>query len=160
VVAVLIFFFGCSCPERFLSLKSRKPGEILSEFFYQKVGNFFIKSRKPVSKTGPVRCHLLDPPKKIGPGWCHLCPAPKNPGPGWCHLLDPPKNPGSVWCHLGPTGDRDRRPGPDPVASPVNFYVRARSMVNGTGFRINRSIFNVSRGSLRRGGIKLKLSLP
>jgi hypothetical protein len=43
VVAVLIFFFGCSCPERFLSLKSRKPGEILSEFFYQKVGNFFIK---------------------------------------------------------------------------------------------------------------------
>ncbi len=43
VVAVLIFFFGCSCPERFLSLKSRKPGEILSEFFYQKVGIFFIK---------------------------------------------------------------------------------------------------------------------
>ena len=34
-------------------------------------------------------------------------------------MLDPPKNPGPVWCHLGPTGDRDRRPGPDPVASPV-----------------------------------------
>ena len=80
-----------------------------------------------------------------------LSDPPQNPCPGWSHLLDPPKTPGGTvrgrlictlfrktrsgvvsfvpcsekhcpgWSHLFTNGDRDRRPGPVPVVSPVQI---------------------------------------
>jgi hypothetical protein len=81
--------------------------------------------------TGPVPPGpdrpFLDPPKNPIVGWSHLLDLSKNPGLGWSHLLDPPKTP--VWGGLifslicGHQVDRDRGPGPYPVASPVKFLI-------------------------------------
>jgi hypothetical protein len=82
-------------------------------FFFEKVGN---QSPKPVRSGAvtplrpktPVRGGLIFSLfRKPLSGVVSFVPCSKKPCPGWSHLFT--------------NGDRDRRPGPSPVVSPVKF---------------------------------------
>ena len=67
------------------------------------LSQLFLKSRKPVSKPGPVRSPVRYPREKSGPLRCPVDPPSKKPGPLRWPVWTPPKKPGPL---RSPTGDR------------------------------------------------------
>ena len=85
--------------------------------FLKKEGN---RSPKPVQSGAVTPCV-----QKPLSGVVHNCPAPKTPV-RVVSQLHAPRNPCSGWSHNCRTGDRDRRPGPAPVASLGKIQKRRR----------------------------------
>jgi hypothetical protein len=95
-----------------------------------RLSHFFLKSRKPVSKPGPVRSPVRYPPPKTRSGEVTGGPSSQKTRSGAVPGVGTPKKTRSGAVTGGPPPvDRDRRPGPYPVASPVQmseipiFYV-------------------------------------
>ncbi len=91
-----------------------KPGEILSEFFYQKVGNFFIDKQETGLQNRPGAVSFVGPPKKPRSGVVPFVPCSQKPRSGVVPFVGPPEKPRSGVVSFG----TNRRPGPETGTGP------------------------------------------